>query len=105
MAAGHAAAGPAATSPAPPAQKSPPDAEKTEDAGRNGRSVYELCLHTFDGLGTIRVDENGLTDVNGDLAQMLVAMRERAVFAGDFEQPPAGLEPATCGLQNRCSAN
>jgi len=28
-----------------------------------------------------------------------------ALRSGKTEQPPAGLEPATCGLQNRCSAN
>ena len=37
------------------------------------------------------------------------AINSRALYqlsyAGTFAEPGAGLEPATCGLQNRCSAS
>ena len=51
------------------------------------------------------VDSGGLNDSDPDRAQLLAALEEVLSAMGLTEKPPGGLEPSTCGLQNRCSAN
>jgi hypothetical protein len=47
---------------------------------------------------------DGVVDIATDLLHRGGALRRSAHFAAkDAEVPPAGLEPATCGLGNRCS--
>lgn len=47
------------------------------------------------------VDSGGPDGEKPDRAQVLAALEEVLSLMGSTEQPPAGFEPATCGLQNR----
>jgi len=51
------------------------------------------------------VDSGGPDGEKPDRAQVLAALEEVLCLIGFTEQPPAGFEPATCGLQNRCSTS
>jgi len=51
------------------------------------------------------VDSGGLNLGQLDRAQLLAVLEDVLDLAGLTQQPPNGLEPLTCGLQNRCSTN
>ncbi len=74
-------------------------------AGEPDEPVLHQCLRTFEQLQSTSVDSSGLNTGQFDRAQLLAVLEDVLDLAGLTQQPPSGLEPLTCGLQNRCSAN
>jgi len=78
---------------------------RNPDVSCASESVLHQCLRTFERLQATWVDSGGLNAGELDRAQLLAVLEDVLEIAGLTEQPPKGLEPLTCGLQNRCSAN
>jgi len=74
-------------------------------SGEPDEAVLHECLRTFEQLQSTSVDSSGLNMGQLDRAQLLAVLEDVLDLAGLTQQPPNGLEPLTCGLQNRCSAN
>ncbi len=74
-------------------------------SGEPDEAVLHQCLRTFEQLQSTSVDSSGLNMGQLGRAQLLAVLEDVLHLAGLTQQPPNGLEPLTCGLQNRCSAN
>ena len=82
----------------------------TDDATANDDdSVLVLCLAKKDGLDRTDVDQSGRSGSPQDGVPRdgkLLLEHEKRPSKGRIDpKPPVGLEPTTCGLQNRCSTN
>lgn len=85
-----------------PAAEEPVPADAQPKAGP---SVLGRRLGSNQRIQETWVDSGRLNGPEPDRAQLLAALEEVLSAMGVTEQPPGGLEPSTCGLQNRCSAN
>ena len=92
------------TAPAKSGQAQSPSPQDDEHQQSSG-SVLGRRLGSNERIQATWVDSGGLTDDEADRAQLLAALEEVLSAMGVMEKPPGGLEPSTCGLQNRCSAN
>jgi integrase len=83
-------------------------AQEAQKAASNSEFVWQSSWQLSQRFQETLVDSGGrMAEANEKepALQVLADQAESVVLAGVGEQPPAGLGPATCGLQNRCSTN
>jgi len=68
-------------------------------------SVLPQCLRKSDDFPSTSEDGGGRNGADPRRAQVLISYDDLLEILGNLVQPPVGLEPTTCGLQNRCSTN
>ncbi len=68
-------------------------------------AVFPSCFPEFQRLEANSVDSGGLRGDEPEDAQTPAQQESPPFSATKSTKPPNGLEPLTCGLQNRCSAN
>ncbi len=67
--------------------------------------VFPSCFPEFQRLEANSVDSGGLRGDEPEDAQTPAQQESPPFSATKSTKPPNGLEPLTCGVQNRCSAN